>query len=104
MSGGGSFTSDQLSVHKGSGTHVMITGRGRITSVQAKGHASGQLEFHDCATTGDASASNEVLRLLVEPTAPATQLCIEQDTHGILFKTGISAVLAGTGNYTVVFQ
>ena len=52
MSGGGSFTSDQLSVHKGSGTHVMITGRGRITSVQAKGHASGQVEFHDCATTG----------------------------------------------------
>jgi DNA-binding helix-hairpin-helix protein with protein kinase domain len=62
------------------------------------------LKIHDCATTGAASASNEVLRVLVEPAPPTTMLCIEQDTHGILFKTGITAVLTGTGNYTLVFQ
>ncbi len=62
------------------------------------------LKIHDCETTSDAAAGNEVLRLLVEPTTPQSQLCIEQDTHGILFTNGITAILTGNGNYTVVFQ
>ena len=92
MSGGGSFTSDQLSVHKGSGTHVMITGSGRITSVQAKGHASGQVEFHDCATTGAVAAGNLKLKYVLGTEG----LDIYMPGSGVLFKDGIVVVGANT--------
>ena len=58
MPGGASFISDQQSVHKATGTHVMRAARARLTSIQAKGHANGTVEFHDCKTTGAVSASN----------------------------------------------
>ena len=92
MSGGGSFTSDQLSVHKGSGTHVMITGRGRITSVQAKGHASGQLEFHDCATTGAVASGNLKLKYVFGTEG----IDIYMPGSGVLFKDGIVVVASIT--------
>ena len=92
MSGGGSFTSDQLSVHKGSGTHVMITGRGRITIVQAKGHASGQLEFHDCATTGAVASGNLKLKYVFG----SEGIDIYMPGSGVLFKDGIVVVAANT--------
>jgi len=92
MSGGGSFTSDQLSVHKASGTHVMITGRGRITSVQAKGHASGQVEFHDCATTGAVASGNLKLKYVFGTEG----VDIYMPGSGVLFKDGIVAVIANS--------
>ena len=92
MSGGGSFTSDQNSVHKGSGTHVMLTGRGRITSVQAKGHASGQVEFHDCATTGAVAAGNLKLKYVFGTEG----IDIYMPGSGVLFKDGIVVVGANT--------
>ena len=92
MSGGGSFTSDQNSVHKGSGTHVMITGRGRITSVQAKGHANGQVEFHDCATTGAVAAGNLKLKYVFGTEG----IDIYMPGSGVLFKDGIVVVAANT--------
>ena len=97
MSGGGSFTSDQLSVHKGSGTHVMITGRGRITSVQAKGHASGQVEFHDCATTGAVASGNLKLKYVFGTEG----VDIYMPGSGVLFKDGIVVVLANSGGVTI---
>ena len=97
MSGGGSFTSDQQSIHKATGSHVMRLGRNRITSVQAKGHASGQVEFHDCATTGEASAGN----LKLKYTFGTEGIDIYMPGSGILFKTGIVVVLANSGGVTI---
>ena len=92
MSGGGSFTSDQQSIHKGAGTHVMKTGRNRITSVQAKGHASRQVEFHDCATTGAVASGNLKLKYVFGEEG----IDIYMPGSGVLFKDGIVVVGANT--------
>ncbi len=92
MSGGGSFTSDQQAIHKGAGTHVMRLGRNRITSVQAKGHASGQVEFHDTTTTGAVASGNLKLKYVFGTEG----IDIYMPGSGVLFKDGIVVVIANS--------
>lgn len=97
MSGGGSFTSDQQALHKGNGTHVMRLGRNRITSVQCKGGASGQVEFHDTTTTGAVASGN----LKLKYTFGTEGIDIYMPGSGVLFKEGIVVVLANSGGVTI---
>jgi len=97
MSGGGSFTSDQQALHKGNGTHVMRLGRNRITSVQCKGGASGQVEFHDTTTTGAVAAGN----LKLKYTFGTEGIDVYMPGSGVLFKDGIVVVLANSGGVTI---
>ena len=92
MSGGGSFTSDQQALHKGNGTHVMRLGRNRITSVQCKGGASGQVEFHDTTTTGAVASGN----LKLKYTFGTEGIDVYMPGSGVLFKDGIVAVIANS--------
>jgi hypothetical protein len=97
MSGGGSFTSDQQALHKGNGTHVMRLGRNRITSVQCKGGASGQVEFHDTTTTGAVASGN----LKLKYTFGTEGIDVYMPGSGVLFKDGIVVVLANSGGVTI---
>ena len=74
MAGGGSFSSDQTTLHMdtiGSNT-LSRAGRARITSIQGKGIASSILKFHDCATAGEAASGNLAVSYthLTLPTTP----------------------------------
>ena len=55
MSGGGSFTSDQRTA-QATATGPLVGGPCRVTSIQAKGNASGSVILHDNATTGSGTA------------------------------------------------
>ena len=99
MPGGASFISDQQSVHKATGTHVMRAARARLTSIQAKGHANGTVEFHDCKTTGAVSASN----LKVKYTFGTEGLDLYFPGSGVLFKEGITAVITKSGGSTISY-
>ena len=100
MAGGGSFSSDQTTLHMntiGSNT-LSRAGRARITSIQGKGIASSVLKFHDCATAGEAASGN-----LVATYHYGTEgLEVYVPGSGILFKDGIVFHLTGSsGSVTV---
>jgi len=100
MAGGGSFQSDQTTLHMstiGSNT-LSRAGRARVTSIQGKGVASSVLKIHDCATTGAAAAGN-----LVATYHYGTEgLEVYVPGAGILCKDGIVYHLTGTsGSVTV---
>ena len=100
MAGGGSFSSDQTTLHMdtiGSNT-LSRAGRARITSIQGKGIASSVLKFHDCATSGAAASGN-----LVATYHYGTEgLEVYVPGSGILFEDGIVFHLTGSsGSVTV---
>ena len=94
MAGGGSFSSDQTTLHMstiGSNT-LSRAGRARITSIQGKGIASSTLLLYDAATAGAAAAGN----LVATYNYGTEGLEVYVPGSGILFKNGIVYNLAGT--------
>ena len=100
MAGGGSFSSDQTTLHMdtiGSNT-LSRAGRARITSIQGKGIASSILKFHDWATAGEAASGNLVATYKYNTEG----LEVYVPGSGILFQDGIVFHLTGTsGSVTV---
>ena len=95
MAGGGSFMSDQTTLHMdtiGSNT-LSRAGRARITSIQGKGIANSILKLHDAATAGAAAAGN----LVATYNYGTEGLEVYVPGSGILFKNGIVFNLAGVG-------
>ncbi len=95
MSGGGSFTSDQGSAHA-TGTAQMVAQnkRARLTSIQAKGNASGSIIFRSGGATGDVIATYLFGTEGLDMYLPGS---------GILFIDGIHATIAGTAGVTITF-
>ena len=95
MSGGGSFTSDQGSAHA-TGTAQMVAQnrRARLTSIQAKGNASGSIIFRSGGATGDVIATYLFGTEGLDMFLPGS---------GILFTDGIHATIAGTVGVTITF-
>ena len=95
MAGGGSFSSDQSSAHATATAQMVATGkRARLTSIQAKGNASGSIIFKSGCASGTTIATylfgTEGLDLYL----PGS---------GILFEDGIHATIAGTAGVTITF-
>jgi hypothetical protein len=95
MSGGGSFTSDQGSAHA-TGTAQMVAQnrRARLTSIQAKGNASGSIIFRSGGATGTVVATYLFGTEGLDMYLPGS---------GILFIDGIHATIAGTAGVTITF-
>ena len=99
MPGGASFTSDQQSAHKATGTHVMRAGRARLTSIQAAGAASSSVSFHDCDTTGEVAAGNLKAKYLFDTEG----LDLYFPGSGVLFKEGITVVIVNSAGSTISY-
>ena len=95
MSGGGSFTSDQSSAHATATAQMVATGkRARLTSIQAKGNASGSIIFK----SGGASGTTIATYLF-----GTEGLDLYLPGSGIFFEEGIHATIAGTAGVTITF-
>ena len=95
MSGGGSFTSDQSVAHATTTAQMVpTTRRARITSIQAKGNASGSIIFK----SGGASGTTVATYLF-----GTEGLDMYLPGNGILFEDGIHATIAGTSGVTISF-
>ena len=95
MSGGGSFTSDQGSAHAiATAQMVAQNRRARLTSIQAKGNASGSIIFRSGGATGDVIATYLFGTEGLDMYLPGS---------GILFIDGIHATIAGTAGVTISF-
>ena len=100
MSGGGSFTSDQSVAHATATTQMVavggtgLTNRTRLTSIQAKGNASGSIIFRSGGSGGTVIATYLFGTEGLDMYLPGS---------GILFKDGIHATIAGTVGVTITF-
>jgi hypothetical protein len=95
MSGGGSFTSDQGSAHAIATAQMVAIGRrARLTSIQAKGNASGSIIFRSGGATGTTVATYLFGTEGLDMYLPGS---------GILFIDGIHATIAGTAGVTISF-
>jgi len=95
MSGGGSFTSDQGSAHAiATAQMVAQNKRARLTSIQAKGNASGSIIFKSGGATGTTVATYLFGTEGLDMYLPGS---------GILFIDGIHATIAGTAGVTISF-
>lgn len=95
MAGGGSFSSDQSSAHATATAQMVATGkRARLTSIQAKGNASGSIIFK----SGGASGTTIATYLF-----GTEGLDLYLPGSGILFEDGIHATIAGTAGVTITF-
>jgi hypothetical protein len=95
MSGGGSFTSDQGSAHATATAQMVAIGRrARLTSIQAKGNASGSIIFRSGGATGTTVATYLFGTEGLDMYLPGS---------GILFIDGIHATIAGTAGVTISF-
>ena len=93
--GGGSFTSDQSVAHAtGTAQMVPTTRRARVTSIQAKGNASGSIILRTGGATGDIVATYLFGTGGLSEYVPGS---------GILFVNGVHATVAGTGGVTITF-
>ena len=93
IGGGGTFTSDQTTLQKDTGSiSVLRAGRARVTSIQGRGEAGSVLTLHDSATTGGAGAGN----LMATYKYDTEGLSVYVPGSGILFKDGICATLTQT--------
>jgi hypothetical protein len=95
MAGGGSFTSDQKTAHA-IADGQLVTGPCRVTSIQAKGNASGSVILHDNASAGSGTAhtflfGTEGLEVFI----PGS---------GIRMKNGCHLTLSGSGSCTITFN
>jgi hypothetical protein len=95
MSGGGSFTSDQGSAHAiATAQMVAQNRRARLTSIQAKGNASGSIIFKSGGVSGTTVATYLFGTEGLDMYLPGS---------GILFVDGIHATIAGTAGVTITF-
>ncbi len=95
MSGGGSFTSDQGSAHATATAQMVAQNRrARLTSIQAKGNASGSIIFRSGGATGTTVATYLFGTEGLDMYLPGS---------GILFIDGIHATIAGTAGVTISF-
>ena len=93
MSGGGSFSSDQTTLQKDTGTITLLrAGRARVTSIQGRGEAGSVLLLHDSATTGGTGAGN--LKATYKFETEGLEVYIPGS--GILFENGVCATLTQT--------
>ena len=93
--GGSSFSSDQSVAHATStGQMVATNKRTRLTSIQAKGNASGSIIFRSGGGSGDVIATYLFGTEGLDMYLPG---------NGILFEDGIHATIAGTGGVTITF-
>ena len=93
--GGSSFSSDQSVAHATStGQMVATNKRARLTSIQAKGNASGSIIFRSGGGSGDVIATYLFGTEGLDMYLPG---------NGILFEDGIHATIAGTGGVTITF-
>jgi len=93
--GGSSFSSDQSVAHATStGQMVATNKRARLTSIQAKGNASGSIIFRSGGGSGDIIATYLFGTEGLDMYLPG---------NGILFEDGIHATIAGTGGVTITF-
>ena len=93
--GGSSFSSDQSVAHATStGQMVATNKRARVTSIQAKGNASGSIIFRSGGGSGDVIATYLFGTEGLDMYLPG---------NGILFEDGIHATIAGTGGVTITF-
>ena len=94
MAGGGSFSSDQTTLQKGTGAVSLLrAGRARITSIQGRGEAGSVLSLHDVASAGDAAAGN--LKAIYRYETEGLEVYVPGS--GILFENGVCATLTQTG-------
>jgi hypothetical protein len=100
MAGGGSFSSDQSVAHATATAQMVALGgtgktnRARLTSVQAKGNASGSIIFKSGGASGDTIATFLFGTEGLDMYFPG---------NGILFLDGIHATIAGTTGVTITF-
>ena len=95
MSGGGSFTSDQGSAHAIATAQMVVQNRrARLTSIQAKGNASGSIIFKSGGASGTTVATYLFGTEGLDMYLPGS---------GILFIDGIHATIAGTAGVTITF-
>ena len=93
--GGSSFSSDQLVKHStGTEQQVPTNQRARLTSIQAKGNASGSIIFRTGGATGTIVATYLFGTEGLDMYLPG---------NGIFFKEGIHATIAGTAGVTITF-
>ena len=96
--GGGSFTSDQTTLHRtGATTGVnMATGRTRVTSIQAAGAGSSEVSLYD-QTAAVVVAGNLKAKYLFD----VDGLEVYVPGSGILFKDGITIVVVASAGATL---
>ena len=93
--GGSSFMSDQSSAHAtGTAQMVATTRRARLTSIQAKGNASGSIVFKSGGGSGNTIATYLFGTEGLDMYLPGS---------GILFEEGIHATIGGTAGVTITF-
>jgi len=93
--GGSSFSSDQLSAHAtATAQMVPTTQRARLTSIQAKGNASGSIIFKSNGGSGTTVTTYLFGTEGLDMYLPG---------NGILFLKGIHATIAGTAGVTITF-
>ena len=93
--GGSSFMSDQSSAHATSTAQmVATTKRARLTSIQAKGNASGSIVFKSGGASGNTIATYLFGEEGLDMYLPGS---------GIFFAEGIHATIANTGGVTITF-
>ena len=99
--GGGSFSSDQSVAHATATAQMVAIGgtgktnRSRLTSVQAKGNASGSIIFKSGGASGDTIATFLFGTEGLDMYFPG---------NGILFEDGIHATISGTTGVTITFR
>ena len=93
--GGGSFSSDQSSAHATATAQMVAQNkRARLTSIQAKGNASGSIIFKSGGASGTTIATYLFGTEGLDMYLPGS---------GILFVEGIHATISGTGGVTISF-
>jgi len=98
--GGSSFTSDQSVAHVTATAQMVavggtgLTNRTRLTSIQAKGNASGSIIFKSGGGSGTTIATYLFGTEGLDMYLPGS---------GILFKDGIHATIAGTAGVTITY-
>ena len=95
MSGGGSFTSDQLVAHAvADGQIVPLTQRARVTYIQAEGIANAAVVLKDGGAGGTVKATFKF---------GTDGLSIFVPGSGIFFKEGVYLDLTNTPGVTITF-
>jgi len=98
MSGGGSFTSDQTTLHRTAATTGvnLRAGRTRVTSIQGAGAASSEVSLYD-QTAAVPVAGNLKAKYLFGTDG----LEVYVPGSGILFKDGITIVVVASAGATL---
>ena len=98
MSGGGSFTSDQTTLHRTAATTGinLRDGRTRVTSIQAAGAGSSEVSLYD-QTAAVPVAGNLKAKYLFDTDG----LEVYVPGSGILFKDGVTIVVVASAGATL---